>query len=131
MVSDLSENPTERRGGAVRDSMKALLRAISETHRQYPDLDLAQFLVLLHVMVNPGLTGRDLLTRTSVSKSTLSRNIRLLSTLSKVSDGPAKPRDGLGLISQVPSELDARYNHLAPTKKLWLLAERLSASMED
>ena len=117
------------RDDPVRVDMKALLRALTELHRQYPKMDLSQIIVLLQVLLEPGVTARDLLSRIDTKKSTLSRNVRYLSTLSHV-DAASGDKESLMLIAQTPSEEDARYMHLSPTRKLVTLAERLSHLMK-
>lgn len=76
--------------------------------------------------MEPGITGRDLLARLGMKKSTLSRNVRLLSTVSYLTDESGNPRDGYMLIAQIEDPSDARFKQLAPTRKLWTLAENMT-----
>lgn len=120
---------TLERDDPVRQDLKGLIRVVAEVHRQLPDLDLCQFLILLYVAVEPGITGKDVLSRLGTKKSTMSRNIRLLATSHYQKEEDGKPKPGLGLISQTQHPSDGRYYLLAPTRKLWTLAERLSHLM--
>lgn len=114
------------RDDPVRRDLKAIARVVSEVHRQMPDVDLCQLLILLYVAIEPGITGKDILSRLDTKKSTVSRNIRLLAATHYRKDEAGNPLPGLGLVSQTPHPEDSRYSLLTPTRKMRKLAERLS-----
>lgn len=109
---------------------KTLAGMIALLRDDYPDMDLTQLLLFLHIVACPGTTARDLLARMSISKSTLSRNIRLLADVSYRADAEGRNLPGWGLIFQTPSAADERCLLLFPTEAGLQIAKKLTGHFE-
>lgn len=115
----------------VRRDMRALLRVVEAVRQQHPRMEMAQLSVLLHVTTDPGVRATDLGNKMGLKRSSLSRNVKALSSTSYLRDEEGDVRDGLDLITQIPDATDARAYQLALTRRGRIFAERLATLMRE
>lgn len=107
--------------------IKALIRVVEEVQKHYPRMELGQLAVLLRVLEKPGTTAADLVKVTGLSKSAMSRAVRVLGSSAYTHDGDGSHREtGLNLITQVTDVTDSRSKIIAPTR----LGRRLGEEFE-
>lgn len=97
--------------------VKALIRVVEEVQKHYPRMELGQLAVLLRVLEKPGVTAADIARMTGLSKSAMSRAVRVLGSAPYTHDGDGTKREtGLNLITQVQDLTDTRSKIIAPTR---------------
>lgn len=96
--------------------VKALILVVEEVQKHYPRMELSQLSVLLRVLDRPGTNAAELVKATGLSKSALSRAVRVLGSSAYTHDGDGLQRDhGLNLITQIIDPADSRAKLVAPT----------------
>ncbi|AMD58906.1 hypothetical protein AWN88_11295 [Agrobacterium tumefaciens] len=79
-------------------------------------MELGQLSVLLRVLDRPGTNAAELVKTTGLSKSALSRAVRVLGSSAYTHDGDGSQREhGLNLITQIIDPADSRAKLVAPT----------------
>jgi DNA-binding MarR family transcriptional regulator len=94
-----------------RQAVRRLARCISEIRELHPEIQAQTIHVLLEVAIQPGITMRQLLKKTSLSQSSCSRNVSLLT------DRDRHGNHGLGLVEAKEDPAERRRKIVTLTPK--------------
>lgn len=102
-----------------------LIQVIEELRKLDPKMDLGQVLTLLLIAQKPGIRTAELLKRTGLSTSTLSRQVIMMSERNFQNTPDGKVIHGLDLVTQLTDPLDTRGKLAATTRRGSTLVQKL------